>query len=137
MCHRTLRAGVTTTSLTSTRRNSAFRPSEEANHAAGAFRSRPVGSPVRGDTGRVAGGDMRRAKVIYLKLRLKQEFPTNYADAVSPAPAYSLFGKPSYSTTLDPSIAGQPYESSACLYAALRQSRRGMSAFNPDDIDPN
>jgi prepilin-type N-terminal cleavage/methylation domain-containing protein len=84
----------------------------------------------------LAGNDMRRAKVIYLKLRLKQEFPSNYADAIAPAAGY-LAGKPAYAATLDPSIAGQPYESSACLYAALKQSRRGMSAYNPDDIDPN
>ena len=73
----------------------------------------------------LAGNDARRARVIWIKLRLKQEFPTSYAEAHNPAPGY-LAGKNAYKVL--PAAANDPAtESSACLLLALTQSRRGVT----------
>ena len=34
----------------------------------------------------MAGNDSNRARVIYIKLRLRQEFPTSFAEALNPSP---------------------------------------------------
>jgi hypothetical protein len=77
----------------------------------------------------LAGNHPRRARVIWIKLRLKQEFPTSYAEARNPAPGY-LAGKSAYSKL--PAGANNPAtESAACLLLALGQARRGVTS----DVD--
>src|SRR4051812_23405379 len=43
----------------------------------------------------LAGNDLQRAKVIYLKARLAQEFPVTFSQAINPLPGY-LAAKPAY-----------------------------------------
>jgi prepilin-type N-terminal cleavage/methylation domain-containing protein len=75
----------------------------------------------------LAAGDPARLRAIYIKLRLIQEFPTNFAEAVAS-------GKPTYLTALNGATApGQPYESAICLYLAINQGRRGQT-FNNEDL---
>jgi prepilin-type N-terminal cleavage/methylation domain-containing protein len=104
----------------------------------------------------MAGGDMRRARVIWRKLRLKQEFPMSYYEAWYPyasaggvallpaADLQSKFAKllpqpataPAYPPTA-PTAPAAPArnESSACLLAALSRSQGGVR-LSADDL-PN
>ena len=97
----------------------------------------------------MAGGDMRRARVIWIKLRLKQEFPMTYAEALFPWQAvnstYNLppadlppkrtyvvaLGGAGISATNCPPDDGT--QSSAMLLLALSQVRGGVK-FNPGDL---
>jgi prepilin-type N-terminal cleavage/methylation domain-containing protein len=86
----------------------------------------------------LAGGDDKRAQVILLKLRLKQEFPMSYAEALNPGggviPAADLPGLREYAIKLAGRTAAVDpnTESAACLLMALQRIRRG-STFNPDE----
>jgi prepilin-type N-terminal cleavage/methylation domain-containing protein len=80
----------------------------------------------------LAGGDARRARVIWVKLRLKQEFPMTYAEALNPGggiiPASELPPKNAYRKALA-SLTGTPNprtESSALLLLSLTSGRGGM-----------
>lgn len=80
-------------------------------------------------TNNLAGGDVRRARVIWVKLRLKQEFPTSYQEALAPAPGYlnpkNVFVK---AFPNPPAKANDPNtESSACLLLSLTQARGGLT----------
>jgi prepilin-type N-terminal cleavage/methylation domain-containing protein len=111
----------------------------------------------------MANGDPRIAKVLYLKARLKQEFPASFYQAVYPnanfgpnagtpvnymtaggsadLPPKATYLKaltPLIGTPLIPAVGSgvpvpQDFESSAMLYMALSQGRRGQTGFNPDD----
>lgn len=75
----------------------------------------------------LAGGDMNRAQFVWIKLRLKQQFPQSYAEALNPAPGY-LNPEPAYGRVLaGKSAAKNPLtESAACLLMALTAvGRRG------------
>jgi prepilin-type N-terminal cleavage/methylation domain-containing protein len=92
---------------------------------------------------RLANGEPRRAKVIYTKARLMQEFPINFNMAQAPFSGV-LAGKPAYvkalgtlTETTSPDDSSHPWHASALLYLTLTQGRRGMAAFNPDDLDPS
>ncbi len=86
----------------------------------------------------MAGGDPRRAQVIWVKLRLKQEFPQSYAEGknaiVGPA-KYPFTLQPLYATALSKVAAGSGgnTESAACLLLALQRVRSGAK-LNPDDL---
>jgi prepilin-type N-terminal cleavage/methylation domain-containing protein len=98
-----------------------------------------VGASVTGLILAAAGTDQdagRRARVIYVKLRLRQEFPITFAEALNPTPLppKSGFVKAFASTlTGKDSVSGLDYQSSACLLAALRTGRQG-SDITPDDF---
>jgi prepilin-type N-terminal cleavage/methylation domain-containing protein len=79
--------------------------------------------------------DVQRARVIYIKMRLKQEFPMSYAEAVAPSPLPAL---PSYVASLPIGAKGINAwtECSGCLLLALSQARSGV-VFNADDLGPN
>jgi hypothetical protein len=90
----------------------------------------------------MAGNDAvagKRARVIYIKFRLRQEFPKSFSEVMSPAPGLTV--KQSYVTGIQgaPSIAqgtlGKKFniESSVCLYLALQQRRAGTNT-NVDNI---
>jgi prepilin-type N-terminal cleavage/methylation domain-containing protein len=82
----------------------------------------------------LAGGDPIRARVIWTKLRLKQEFPMTFAEARNPGDT----GDPA--TSLPPGILPGRYgplatanngqsatdQSAACLYMALKKQRKGV-----------
>jgi prepilin-type N-terminal cleavage/methylation domain-containing protein len=96
----------------------------------------------------LANNDPRVAKVIWVKLRLKQEFPMTFDEALNPSAASNpsmpsstsfnyLDGKPSYKKQLsqaningsppDPQNKQKAYEMATCLYMSLNgQGRRGM-----------
>jgi prepilin-type N-terminal cleavage/methylation domain-containing protein len=89
----------------------------------------------------MAGGDDRRARVIWKKLRLRQEFPTTFAEAQAPwqasDPAFNLPPgdlPPRYAQSLQSAAPGTG-ESSACLVLALQKVRGGVR-LNPDEL-PN
>jgi prepilin-type N-terminal cleavage/methylation domain-containing protein len=91
----------------------------------------------------IAGGDARRARVIWIKLRLKQEFPMSFQEALFPFrnldgsvnPVLSAADLPPrgiYVRTIGAKSAPGA-ESAVCLLMALGQERRGVR-FNPDDL---
>jgi prepilin-type N-terminal cleavage/methylation domain-containing protein len=86
----------------------------------------------------MAGGEPRRAQAIYLKARLKQEFPVTFDVAQNPVPG-ALTYKPAYKHAIGgtTSAGNQEWESAALLYLTLTQARRGMAAFSPDELDPS
>lgn len=79
----------------------------------------------------LAGNDPKRARVIWVKLRMKQAFPQTFSEALNPAPLPAL---PTYQQALTAlgitgsSAATAPFESSACLLLALQQSVSGGGA---------
>jgi hypothetical protein len=109
----------------------------------------------------MAGNDQRIAKVIYLKARLKQEFPVSFYQAMYPNAGFrqgqsgsyltagganDLPPKPSYVKALGaaaPAIGANPtpdaatgvngLEASILLYLWLSQGRRGQAGFNVDE----
>lgn len=76
----------------------------------------------------MANRDIRRARVIYNKLRLKTRFPNSFAEVADPA----------YVRELNKAIppADLDLQASILLYLALSQARRGMAAFKPEELDP-
>ena len=79
----------------------------------------------------MAGGDRERARVIWTKLRLKQAFPNNFAEALStsplsPDPYYATaLGNLGYTTTN--TTPTKPWESSVCLLLALQRGEDGST----------
>jgi prepilin-type N-terminal cleavage/methylation domain-containing protein len=74
----------------------------------------------------MAAGDKTLARVIWVKLRLKQAFPTTFAEALNPSPLPSLYKQKlaafGVASGSNPAAA---YESSACLLLALQRSVSG------------
>jgi prepilin-type N-terminal cleavage/methylation domain-containing protein len=93
-----------------------------------------------------ANGDTERARVIYIKARLKQEFPMSFAEAMNPVPLPPL---QDYVTKLTKAFppSGPPQtntpsaqERSVCLLMALERGRGGAgtiaSKLGTDTIKP-
>lgn len=93
--------------------------------------------------GLLSGGDPRRARVIYTKMRLKARFPVTFGEALSPDPV------PATQWTVPPeaqfvrdltgvnAVGVSPdMQSAILLFLSLTQARRGMAAFKPEDMDP-
>ena len=104
----------------------------------------PPGSPLAGAYNYVltsmANNDPNVARVIWVKLRLKQTFPNNINEALNPAPMpplstysnqLSLLGYTTNNTT-----APQPWESSACLLMALQRGEDG-GGVTPEVLGPS
>lgn len=96
--------------------------------------------PIHSEVLRV-GGDPARARVMWIKMRLVQEFPTSYAEVRSTAgSAYGIAQRTSYVNAvgaLTGSSAAE--ESSACLVLALSaKGRRGVTldadSFSSDEL---
>jgi prepilin-type N-terminal cleavage/methylation domain-containing protein len=101
----------------------------------------------------MAGGDPKRARVIWIKFRLKQEFPMNFTEALSPtASQYVRFGGVPYlppdhpltqpkavylraiqGATAPPVAPAASSENSAMLLLAVSQARGGIS-LSADDL---
>jgi prepilin-type N-terminal cleavage/methylation domain-containing protein len=76
----------------------------------------------------LAGNEPNRARILWIKLRLKQQFPMSYAEAVNPGGGY-IAAEPAYMKILNgKSAANNPAtESAACLLMALTaRNRRGV-----------
>jgi prepilin-type N-terminal cleavage/methylation domain-containing protein len=103
----------------------------------------------------IAGGDASRARVIWVKLRLKQEFPMSFDEVlnVSGSSPFVLSPIAEYQSALLPLVASSakpppPYppnkyqwytwdqQNSALLLLALTRSRGGFS-ISPDDLGPD
>jgi prepilin-type N-terminal cleavage/methylation domain-containing protein len=94
----------------------------------------------------MAGGDSNRARLIWAKLRLRQEFPMNITEATSvirdnsaPIPFIRLPAKPayvSYFTTGLP-LSPQRQEWALCLYLALNSVRGGRDAHLDQSLSTN
>jgi prepilin-type N-terminal cleavage/methylation domain-containing protein len=101
----------------------------------------PLNSAYWSNVMNLAGGDMDRAKVLYVKMKVLREFPENFTEALTPA--YNNYGvppKPSYVSMLAGINAGPSpdttLEGAVMLYMALQQTRRGMS-FKAQDVAGN
>lgn len=101
----------------------------------------PVGLWIQSNLAQVTASDpnaKERARVIYVKLKLRQAFPMSFAEALNPAPLPPLPGYVSYLGSMGITLANVaslfpttgPYESSACLLMALQRGVAGAS------IDP-
>ncbi|HEY7331144.1 MAG TPA: prepilin-type N-terminal cleavage/methylation domain-containing protein [Gemmataceae bacterium] len=77
-----------------------------------------------------------RARVLHIKLKLRQAFPMTFNEALNPAPLQPLQGYVSYLTNLGitgSSAATAPIESSACLLMALQRGVSG-AGIDPSDL---
>jgi prepilin-type N-terminal cleavage/methylation domain-containing protein len=86
-------------------------------------------------------GDEKRTRVMYIKFRLKQEFPTSYAEALNPAPLppkknYTKYLNNLGITTVTNPLTATPvaHESAACLYMALSEGTSGVKT-NLDQLN--
>jgi prepilin-type N-terminal cleavage/methylation domain-containing protein len=103
--------------------------------------------PLPAEIVNMAGGNQARARVIWKKLRLKQEFPVTFEEASTPlAP---IIGSPYYSAALANTLSSRyatalngkaappnsvfEQETSICLTLALSRKRGGVS-LNLDDL---
>lgn len=88
----------------------------------------------------LANGDPELARVIWIKLRLKQEFPMDFTEIASPIlppiPTYQTAVAAMVSVGITPSNPPSDMENSACLYLALQRSREGVS-FDFDTLGSN
>lgn len=74
----------------------------------------------------VANNDPRLARVIWVKLRLRQAFPINFSEALNPIPFPSLYANQlSQAGITGSSSPPDSLESSACLLLALQRSVSG------------
>jgi prepilin-type N-terminal cleavage/methylation domain-containing protein len=97
----------------------------------------------------LAGGDTQRAQVIWVKLRLKQEFPMTFAELLAPAGSSGIPLPPSTTyvealqqqlgptgvAQINPGLQVQPCEPAVCLLLALQKNRRGVN-FDMDSLSP-
>jgi hypothetical protein len=100
----------------------------------------------------MAGGNMKRARVIWVKLNLKKEVPATFLEAVKPGGTIvsttDLPPNPTYVSALTglkqadgASVILPEQESAVCLYLALNQLHGGAatnseSIFNPSELIP-
>jgi prepilin-type N-terminal cleavage/methylation domain-containing protein len=83
----------------------------------------------------MAGGDTRRARVIWAKLRLKQQFPMTFAEAQNPDGGTGILSaEPAYAVVAGAG-AYTAQQQGVCLYLALKNNRRGAT-FDPDTLSP-
>jgi len=91
----------------------------------------------------MAGGDPQRAKVIHLKLQIKQRFPTTYSEALNPTSAPDVPVVPAYvnylknfgitTATLNLTNPVGKEESAACLLMVLSV---GQDAVSQSELGP-
>lgn len=111
-----------------------------------AVRRKAETEPIPASVLSLAGGDNARARVIWIKLRLRQEFPVTYQEALQPhvgtptlqIPAADLPPLRGYVRALTdaagkPRVPNTKTESSVCLLLALQQDRGG-TALSADSL---
>jgi prepilin-type N-terminal cleavage/methylation domain-containing protein len=77
-----------------------------------------------------AGNDPVRARAIYVKMRLKQEFPQSFAEASYGVPGF-LPPLPGYVTQIAGKSGTPEEESAVMLMLSLSRMRSGLAAFDP------
>src|SRR5262245_767507 len=94
----------------------------------------------------LAGADAEtnfRARVIYVKLRLRQSFPVNFAEVITPSTAYTLpplneymtyLGRLGYTTANAASWPSAPVQNAVCLKMALELGA-GVGGANKDELN--
>ena len=82
-----------------------------------------------------AGGDMMVARANYINLRLAQQFPQSYAEAIN-GPGFGIPARPLLCSG-DGGGGGDPpaVQNAACLWLSLKNSRSG-AIFNQDIFTP-
>jgi prepilin-type N-terminal cleavage/methylation domain-containing protein len=106
-----------------------------------AVRKKAETEPVPASVLSLAEGDHARARVIWTKLRLRQEFPVTYQEALQPhvgtptlqIPAADLPPIRGYVRALSGKTPNARTESSVCLLLALQQDRGG-TALSADSL---
>jgi type II secretory pathway pseudopilin PulG len=105
----------------------------------------PIPSQYSNTVLQLAGNNSRRARVIWVKLRLMQQFPTSYYEILNPqilpSPYKTALSQVGITTAVGPyanppltlSQEGFKAESSACLLLALSEARQGIN-ISPDDL---
>jgi competence protein ComGC len=85
----------------------------------------------------LAGGDVKRARVIYIKLKLMQQFPMSYMEALNnPLTADPVFVRELGSAPVV--WPPGPDESSVCLLIALKHARpHGINGLDPESLGPD
>jgi prepilin-type N-terminal cleavage/methylation domain-containing protein len=86
----------------------------------------------------LAGNDVARAKVIYRKLRLRQEFPMTVAEATTQPSIPGLASNellPLYTKEASVIKSGSPGESTALLLLALKRARKASAVLSADELD--
>jgi hypothetical protein len=88
--------------------------------------------PIPDSVVSMAQGDTDRARVIWVKLRLKQAFPTSFQEILNPNFPVGIGPLPSYQQYLQGlgytaanTAVTQPHESAACLLMALQRGPGG------------
>lgn len=90
----------------------------------------------------VGPNQAKRARVIWVTLRLKQEFPMSYQEAlapwttVPPNPYVSGGGKAVYQSAFGAASGPADVQNASCLLLSLAQNRGGV-ALSPADLGPN
>ncbi len=79
----------------------------------------------------LAGGDAQRARVIWTKLRLRQEFPVSFNE-ITKFTADTLPGLATYYNAVKGQSGTPEEQSSACLLLALSQARSGIGTNSED-----
>jgi prepilin-type N-terminal cleavage/methylation domain-containing protein len=120
------------------------------DQAAAEVRGRlPVSSTTLSNITTLANGDMDRLKVIWTKLRLKQQFPMSYAEAVNPDGLQGFFisAEPTYTTLFKattnakgqivPGVSSNDpsTEMAACLLLALTGVKRSGVNVDADSLN--
>lgn len=82
----------------------------------------------------LGGGDAHRVRAIYVKLRLKQEFPMSFKEITNPQLG-GLTSLPTYVKAVTGKGGTPEQECSACLLLALSQARSGI-VTNMEDFGP-
>jgi prepilin-type N-terminal cleavage/methylation domain-containing protein len=85
-----------------------------------------------------AGGDPQKAMDTYTQMRLMQEFPMTFNQALNPPgglPPKQCFKVLQGLAPPAPTANGNSYESGICLYLAMTVGRRGME-FDPGSLAP-
>jgi len=87
-------------------------------------------------------GSSDQANVLYLKMRMIQEFPINFSEAINGLPGVPGFGpKLLYkqylqNASLTTASGNAQQQNAVCLYMILTLNRRGAN-FNADDFGPS
>jgi prepilin-type N-terminal cleavage/methylation domain-containing protein len=78
--------------------------------------------------------DRDLANAIYLKMRLRQEFPQSFSEVTTSYSTYGISPNPVYTAAIQgASTPNAPIQSAILLYLALTQTRRGV-VFNAADV---
>ncbi|MBY0527744.1 MAG: type II secretion system GspH family protein [Gemmataceae bacterium] len=83
-----------------------------------------------------AAGSPQAGRNLWIKLRLRQQFPVTFAQALDPSGTGLIAAEPAYKNVINGAGAVNANDQQAILlYLALKNNRRG-SSFDPDRLSP-